>query len=89
MTDKEEKPQADVKPPVVVGPEYLVPLIHRCVATIKVDARRRPESLPPRLLIPGSTKLLWLESDVIDWLQSCRTAKPPPEKFSLVRGKKK
>lgn len=89
MTEKTEKPQDEVRPPVVVGPEYLVPLIHRTVATIKVDARRRPESLPPRLKIPGSAKLLWLESDVIEWLQSCRTAKPVPEKFSIVRGRKK
>ena len=74
--------------PNVVGPEYLVPLIHRCVATIKVDARRRPESLPPRLLIPGSSKLLWLETDVHDWLQSCRTAKPAVEKISIFRGRK-
>jgi hypothetical protein len=61
--------------PKVVGPEYLVPLIHRTLSTIKVDARARPESLPPRLKIPGSAKLLWLETDVLNWLQSCRTAK--------------
>lgn len=73
--------------PVVVGPEYLVPLVHRSLSTIKVDARSRPDSLPPRLKIPGSAKLLWLETDVTDWLQSCRTAKPAPEKFSIVRRK--
>lgn len=74
--------------PTVVGPEYLVPLIHRTVETIKVDARRKPNSLPPRLLIPGSAKLLWLESDVVEWLQSCRTAKPVVEKTSIFRGRK-
>lgn len=69
--------------PKVVGPEYLVPLTHRTLATIKVDARSRPETLPPRLKIPGSAKLLWLETDVLDWLQSCRTAKeeaPQPKR---------
>lgn len=74
--------------PTVVGPEYLVALIHRTVETIKVDARRRPDSLPPRLKIPGSAKLLWLESDVLEWLQSCRTAKPVIEKISIFRGRK-
>ena len=74
----------DVK---VVGPEYLVPLIHRAVATIKVDLRRRPESLPPRLLIPGSTKILWLESDVLAWLEGCRTAAPPPAESRPRRGR--
>jgi len=59
----------------VVGPEYLVPILQRELSTIKVDARRKPESLPPRLDIPGSKKLLWLESDVIDWIKSRSTAK--------------
>jgi len=61
--------------PVIVGPEYLVPLLHRTIATIKVDARRKPESLPPRLRIPGSVQLLWVEADVIDWINSMRAPK--------------
>ena len=60
--------------PNIVGPEYLAPLLRRSVATIKVDVCRRPESLPPRLKIPGSGKYLWLESDILTWLMSCRTA---------------
>lgn len=76
---------------VVVGPEYLVPLLHRSLATIKVDARTasRLHSLPPRLKIPGSAKLLWLESDVLTWLDNCRTAKPPAEKQSIFKGRKR
>ena len=81
--------------PNVVGPEFLVPLIHRKLATIKVDARARPDTLPPRLKIPGSAKLLWLESDVLEWLQSCRTAKPTvdgehaaPKRTSIFKGRK-
>lgn len=77
-----------IEQPKVVGPEYLVPLTHRTLATIKVDARSRPETLPPRLKIPGSAKLLWLESDVLAWLQSCRTAKDV-EKPSIFRGRKR
>ena len=75
---------ADIK---VVGPEYLVPLIHRAVATIKVDIRRRPEPLPPRLLIPGSTKILWLESDVLAWSEGCRTTAPAPVESRPKRGR--
>lgn len=71
----------------VVGPEYLVPLVHREVSTIRVDARRRPQSLPPRLVIPGSSKLLWLEADVLEWINSCRTKKPE-EKRSIFKGRK-
>ncbi len=88
---------ADSCPWVVVGPEYLVPLIHRTVETIKVDARRKPDSLPPRLKIPGSSKLLWLETDIAEWLQSCRMAKQAdapaaepktPVRTSIFRGRK-
>jgi len=52
--------------------EDLAPLLHRTVETIKTDARRRPETLPPRLRIPGSNKLMWLESDVVEWINACR-----------------
>lgn len=76
--------------PTVVGPEYLVPLLHRSLLTIKADVSRRPETLPPRLRIPGSTKPLWLESDVLTWLESCREAKPAvePVRSSIFRGRK-
>lgn len=52
--------------------EDLASLLHRTVETIKTDARRRPETLPPRLRIPGSNKLMWLESDVVEWINKCR-----------------
>lgn len=47
-------------------------LLHKSVDTIYNDVSRRANSLPPRLIIPGSSKLLWLESDVLDWLEKCR-----------------
>lgn len=53
-------------------PEDLAQLLHRKAETIKVDVRRRPHTLPPRLRIPGSTKLLWLEADVVAWIEACR-----------------
>ena len=52
--------------------EELSALIHRAVPSIKSDLTRKPESLPPRIKMPGSKRLLWLEQDVIDWLQMCR-----------------
>ena len=56
--------------PKTLTAEDLAPLLHRTAETIKVDARRRPETLPPRLDIPGSRQLLWLESDVKTWLDN-------------------
>lgn len=57
----------------ILTAEDLAPILHRELRTIKVDATRRPETLPPRLKIPGSKKILWLEKDVIEWLNNCRT----------------
>jgi hypothetical protein len=55
-----------------LSPEDLAVLLHRSVSTIKTDCRRRPQTLPPRLRIPGSTRLMWLEADVLDWLEKFR-----------------
>lgn len=55
-----------------LGPDELSQLIGRKASTIKTDLSRKPESLPPRLRIPGSNKLLWLEADVLKWLEDCR-----------------
>jgi len=51
--------------------EDLAPLLGRAVSTIKTDVRRRPETLPPRFRIPGSNRVMWLESDVLEWIQKC------------------
>lgn len=52
--------------------EDLAPLLGRAVSTIKTDVRRRPETLPPRLKIPGSNRLVWVEADVIEWINRQR-----------------
>ncbi len=54
-------------------PEDLAPLLGRAVSTIKTDVRRRPNTLPPRLRIPGSNRVLWLEEDVVKWINRCRS----------------
>lgn len=61
--------------PKVVGPEYIANLLHKTVQTVRNDVQRRPKSLPPKLNIPDSRKLLWLESDVVAWLEKCRQKK--------------
>lgn len=48
----------------------LAKLLDKRVSTIKSDARRNPDKLPPRFRAPGSTRLLWLEADVIEWVKS-------------------
>ena len=58
--------------PTIVGPEYIAELLGIEVSTVKMDARRTPQSLPPRLAIPGRKALMWVEEDVLDWLNSFR-----------------
>lgn len=55
-----------------LGVEELAVLLRRKPDTIRSDARRRPNTLPPRIVIPGTTKLLWLEEDVADWMKERR-----------------
>ena len=55
-----------------LGVEELSVLLRRAVDTIRSDARRRPDTLPPRIVIPGTTKLLWLEEDVANWMKEHR-----------------
>lgn len=52
--------------------EDLAPLLGRAVSTIKTDVRRRPETLPPRFKVPGSNRLMWLEADVLAWIEEQR-----------------
>lgn len=52
-------------------------LVHKTPRTVREDIHRRPHSLPPRLIIPGSAKILWLESDVQEWINKCREGQIP------------
>lgn len=65
----------------IVGPEYIAKLLGVSVSTIKIDVSRKPESLPPRLVIPGRRALRWVKADVAMWLDSFR----PKEKVKLGR----
>lgn len=55
--------------------EDIAKLLHRTVRTVRADVTRRPETLPPRLEIEGSRRLLWLESDVAAWLEERSAAR--------------
>lgn len=70
---KHQRPESldDVR---VLGVEDLAKLLHRTVETVKTDIRRKPESLPPRLRVPNTKRLLWLESDVIAWVEKLRAS---------------
>lgn len=47
-------------------------VLHKSTGSIYNDLTRNPKSLPPRIAIPGSIRLLWLRDDVEAWLKSHR-----------------
>lgn len=82
--------------PNVVGPEYLESLLHRKVSTIRVDASRRPNSLPPRLVIArlsGKTvysgnqpnkSIKYPEKDECDNGKNDKYSKPRAARFNVI-----
>jgi len=51
-----------------IDASYLGKLIGRSTKSIRVDVTRRPDTLPPRFIIPGTRKVLWRVKDVRDWM---------------------
>jgi predicted DNA-binding transcriptional regulator AlpA len=49
--------------------EQLAAFLHKSVASIRSDATRNPQSLPPICRLPGTKRLLWRAEDVDSWLQ--------------------
>ncbi|TKC89332.1 DNA-binding protein [Trinickia terrae] len=48
--------------------EQLSQYLHKSVASIRSDATRNPQSLPPICRLPGTKRLLWRLEDVEQWL---------------------
>lgn len=48
----------------------LAQILHKSPITIQADASRNPALLPPRLAIPGSSRLLWRRETVEKWLKT-------------------
>lgn len=47
-------------------------ILHLSKSTIEADVTRRPDRLPPAVLIPGGRRM-WLRSTVFAWLRSIQT----------------
>lgn len=48
--------------------EQLSQYLHKSVASIRSDATRNPQSLPPICRLPSTKRLLWRLEDVEHWL---------------------
>ena len=54
----------------------LAKLLSRSPATIATEVSKSPHKLPPRLILPGSRRVLWLEEDVEEWINIHRANDP-------------
>ena len=60
----------------LIGIDKLAPMLGLKVATVKADVSRRPHVLPPRVIFPGSRRVLWLRSAVEKWVRERVAADP-------------
>jgi predicted DNA-binding transcriptional regulator AlpA len=58
--------------------EELATCLHKSVASIRSDASRNPEALPPICRLPGTKRLLWRAEDVERWLAQ-HVSTPPQQ----------
>ncbi|PRE16526.1 hypothetical protein C6P72_24470 [Burkholderia gladioli] len=58
--------------------EQLSQYLHKSVASIRSDATRNPQSLPPICRLPNTKRLLWRIEDVECWLASHVHGVAPP-----------
>jgi hypothetical protein len=52
----------------ILAVEQLALLLHKSPASIRSDASRNPEALPPICRLPGTKRLLFRHVDVMEWL---------------------
>lgn len=52
----------------VLSVEQLSLMLHKSVPSIRSDASRNPQALPPICRLPGNKRLLWRLEDVQAWL---------------------
>lgn len=55
-------------PAALLTVEQLAQCLHKAVASVRSDATRNPQALPPICRLPGTKRLLWRAEDVESWL---------------------
>lgn len=62
--------------------EQLAHLIHKSPASVRSDASRNLQSLPPVCRLPGHKRLLWRRQDVVAWIAQFVQSAPAPQPVS-------
>ncbi len=52
----------------IVGIKYICDLLNKTERTIRADIVRKPQCVPPPIIIPGTNLLLWKTDVIDDWL---------------------
>ena len=71
--------------PEVATIEDIAKLLRLHVNTVRADLHRRPESLPPRLRLPGRRTVRFLKADVLAWLHTNRAPETGNQGLQRVR----
>lgn len=61
---------------LILNYRQLADLIGRPAASVRADAYRKPECLPPRLEIPGRSGLWWAMQDIEAWIAGLQRSVP-------------
>ncbi|MDP8771906.1 hypothetical protein QZR43_04805 [Serratia marcescens] len=56
--------------PELITVEELAFALKKTVKSIRSDATRNPQCLPPRCRLPGNKRLLWRREDVKNWIDN-------------------
>lgn len=72
--------------PEVMTLQDLVALLRIPLNTARADLHRKPEALPPRLLLPGRRVVRFLKRDVADWLLAARAEDAATVATPISRG---
>lgn len=68
----------------LVSVEQLSLLIHKSPSSIRSDASRNPNALPPICRLPGNKRLLWRTEDIATFFASCVHQLPAPFTPSIL-----
>ncbi len=52
----------------IVGIKYICELLNKTERTIRADIVRKPQCVPPPIIIPDTNLLLWKTDVIDDWL---------------------
>ena len=68
---------------ITLGIDEIATILRKSPKTVREDVSRRPEALPPRLIIPNSRLVVWRMKEVEEWLET-RVQKPLGRKRNNV-----